>query len=38
VEIRFARVAVDLKGNVGDFDFIVYLGVPPGAASLCERG
>jgi len=35
VETRFADVAVDLKGKVGDFDFVVYL-VHPGRAVPTE--
>jgi hypothetical protein len=35
VETRFADVAVDVKGKVGDFDFVVYL-VHPGTAVPTE--
>jgi hypothetical protein len=35
VETRFADVAVDVKGKVGDFDFVVYL-VHPGRAVPTE--
>lgn len=35
VETRFADVAVDLKGKVGDFDFVVFL-VHPGRAVPTE--
>jgi hypothetical protein len=35
VETRFADAAVDLKGKVGDFDFVVYL-IHPGRALPTE--